>query len=238
MDVRDAVAAGKTTIIMPTGGIESNGPWVAVGKHNYVLRATCEATARKLGNALCAPVIGFVPEGDFEQGAPPTAAGSISIRQEVYEGLVADIATSMKAHGFTHIMLISDNGGSNQTGMQKVAAQLNAKWGKPIAHYIPEYYKSWEAADAYLWDNNIWKKGTLDGVHDDPSVETLIMVNYPDMVRWADRVKAGKASINGVSMADKDQAVKWGRALADVRAKITAEAITKVIASTQSTPAR
>ena len=50
MDVRDALKAGRTTIIIPTGGIEPNGPWLALGKHNYVLRANCDAIARKLGN--------------------------------------------------------------------------------------------------------------------------------------------------------------------------------------------
>ena len=63
MDVRDALKAGKTTVIIPTGGIEPNGPWLVTGKHNYVLRANCDAIARKLGNALCAPIIEFVPEG-------------------------------------------------------------------------------------------------------------------------------------------------------------------------------
>jgi len=54
MEVRDAVNAGKTTAIVGTGGIEQNGPYVATGKHNYVLQATTEAIARKLGNALVA----------------------------------------------------------------------------------------------------------------------------------------------------------------------------------------
>ena len=66
MDVRDAMKAGKTTIIISTGGIEPNGPWLALGKHNYVLRANCDAIARKLGNALCAPIIPLVPEGSIE----------------------------------------------------------------------------------------------------------------------------------------------------------------------------
>src|SRR4029079_10503957 len=57
MEVRDALKAGKTTILVPTGGIEQNGPYQALGKHNYILRATTEAIARKLGNALVAPII-------------------------------------------------------------------------------------------------------------------------------------------------------------------------------------
>ncbi|MEK7401130.1 MAG: creatininase family protein, partial [Gemmatimonadota bacterium] len=63
MDVRDAVAAGKTTVIIAAGGMEPNGPWLVTGKHNYVLQANCEAIARKMGNALCAPIVKFVPEG-------------------------------------------------------------------------------------------------------------------------------------------------------------------------------
>ena len=62
-EVRDALKAGKTTILIPTGGVEQNGPYVVTGKHNYVVRATSEAIARKLGNALIAPIVPFVPEG-------------------------------------------------------------------------------------------------------------------------------------------------------------------------------
>ena len=65
MEVRDAINAGKTTVIVGTGGVEPNGPYVALGKHNYVLQATTEAIARQLGNALVAPIIKFVPEGSI-----------------------------------------------------------------------------------------------------------------------------------------------------------------------------
>ena len=46
MDVRDALASGMTTALIPTGGVEPNGPWLATGKHNFVLRANCDAIAR------------------------------------------------------------------------------------------------------------------------------------------------------------------------------------------------
>ena len=45
LEVRDAMRSGKTTIIIATGGIEQNGPYLALGKHNYILRATTEAIA-------------------------------------------------------------------------------------------------------------------------------------------------------------------------------------------------
>ena len=49
LEVRDALRAGKTTAIVASGGMEQNGPYLATGKHNYILRATTEAIARKLG---------------------------------------------------------------------------------------------------------------------------------------------------------------------------------------------
>src|SRR5271166_5664357 len=69
MEVRDAMKAGKTTVIIPTGGIEQSGPYAPTGRHNYVPKVLAEAIARKLGNALVAPVVPWVPNGTFD---PPT----------------------------------------------------------------------------------------------------------------------------------------------------------------------
>src|SRR5688500_10420064 len=79
METRDAIKAGKTTVIIGTGGLEQNGPYNANGKHNYVLRATCEATARKLGNALCGPLVTVEP-GNIERTA--LTPGRVFVRPE------------------------------------------------------------------------------------------------------------------------------------------------------------
>src|SRR5438132_10858018 len=142
MEVRDALRAGKTTVIVPTGGVEQNGPYLATGKHDYILRGTAEAIARKLGNALVAPIVPFVPEGDID---PPTGhmkyPGTISLTEDTYERLLTDICASFRAHGFREIVLIGDSGG-NQRGMKEVAARLDAKWAgaRTRLHVIPEYY--------------------------------------------------------------------------------------------------
>src|SRR5262249_29868093 len=115
MEVRDAMKDGKTTVIVPTGGVEQNGPYLATGKHDYIIRATSEAIARKLGNALVAPIVAFVPEGDID---PPTEhmkyPGTISLTEGAYEGLLTDICASFRQHGFEHIVLIGDSGGNQQ----------------------------------------------------------------------------------------------------------------------------
>lgn len=235
MDVRDAMAAGKKTVIIPTGGVEPNGPWIALGKHNYVLRATCDAIARKLGNALCAPIIKFVPEGSIEARTGHMASlGTISVDQPTYEALITDVARSMKTHGFENIVLISDNGGSNGIGMKAVAAKLNAVWGTPTVFYVPEYYSSWKGVEEMLVREGVQKPGVSDGVHDDATVGMIMMLTDPKMLRWQERVKTGKATIDGVSLADKEATLKWGKRLVDYRAGVTAEAITKAIAQSKT----
>ena len=70
MEVRDAIAGGKTTVIIPTGGTEQNGPHIVLGKHNYLVKYKAGEIASRLGNALVAPVVAYVPEGNVD---PPTA---------------------------------------------------------------------------------------------------------------------------------------------------------------------
>lgn len=230
LDVRDALAAGRTTVIIPAGGIEPNGPWIALGKHNYIVRPLCEAIARKLGNALCAPVIPFVPEGDIDAKTDHMKSpGTIGVREATYEALVTDIAHSMKAHGFQNIILIGDHGG-DEDGMKAVAAKLQEAWKySPAVYYIPEYYKSWDGAVDLLYKKGLGKAGVTDGLHDDPTVTLLMMVTDPKIVRWEERVKMGKATIDGVSIANKGKALQWGRDLVEYRAAVTVEAITKAI---------
>ncbi|MGH7555890.1 MAG: creatininase family protein, partial [Longimicrobiales bacterium] len=66
-EVRDAIKAGKTTVIIPVGGTEQNGPHMVMGKHNYVITFAANEMAKRLGNALVAPTVKWVPEGDYNE---------------------------------------------------------------------------------------------------------------------------------------------------------------------------
>jgi len=231
MDVRDAMKAGKTTVIISTGGMEPNGPWLALGKHNYVLRANCDAIARKLGDALCAPIVPFVPEGRHE---PPsghmTTPGTISLTEETYAALLGDIVTSYKVGGFKNIIMIGDSGG-NGRGMTAVATKFTELWkGVPFVAHVPEHY-TYSVVSKEMASRGLIKEGTSDGLHDDPIISLNMFMADPKSIRFDERVKAGKASINGVSIADRKKNLEMGRAIVDFRANYTAEAIKKAIAA-------
>ena len=231
MDVRDAMKAGKTTAIISTGGIEPNGPWLALGKHNYVLAANCDAIARKLGNALCAPIIKLVPEGDI---SPKTghmlSPGTMTMREETFEAVLTDAANSLQAHGFTNIVFIGDSGG-NQQGQKTVAEKLTAQWaGRALALHIAEYY-DYAGAAKYMSEHGIKQAEPGDALHDDPIIALNMFATDPKTIRYDARVKAGKATINGVSLADRATAVAWAKQIVDFRSSIAVTAINKAIAA-------
>jgi creatinine amidohydrolase len=230
MEVRDALKAGKTTVVVPTGGVEQNGPYLTTGKHNVVLRATGEAIARKLGDALVAPTVAFVPEGDID---PPTShmkyPGTISLTEDTYQRLLVDICDSLRVHSFRHVVLIGDSGG-NQKGMKEVAARLNTRWKEKKArvHFIPEYY-DYGAVKRWLDQQGIRQKD--EGFHDDFAMTAQMMAVDPTSVRMKQRIKAGKFSINGVDLAPAEKTIEWGKKIIDYRATATVKAIRKSLGS-------
>jgi creatinine amidohydrolase len=229
MEIRDALRAGKTTILIPTGGIEQNGPYLATGKHNTILRGTTEAIARKLGNALVAPIVGFVPEGDIEPASLHMKyPGTISLTEETYRRLLIDLCASFRAHGFQHIVLIGDSGG-NQEGMKNVAAELNARWtdGRSRVHYIAEYY---DYPEVEKWLETQGIRQTPEGLHDDFAITAQMMAVDPRTVRMQQRMEVGKFRINGISLTPAETTIQWGKKIIAHRAEITVAAIERAIA--------
>jgi len=236
MDVRDAIAAGKKTVIVPTGGMEPNGPWLVTGKHNYVLHTNCDAIARKLGNALCAPIVKFVPEGSYD---PPTghmtSPGTITAREGTFRALLTDIAASLKAHGFENIIYIGDSGG-NQGGQRAVADSLTALWkGAPVVAHVQEYY-DYASVAKHMEERGV-KPTKSDGLHDDPEISLNMFADDPKSIRYEERVKAGKSDINGFSLADRKKITALAKEVVAYRAQVTADAINRAIANKGTLPA-
>lgn len=230
MDVRDAMAAGKKTIIIPSGGMEPNGPWVTLGKHNWVLETNCEAIAKALGDALCAPVVKFVPEGSYEE--PRTGhmltMGTISLKPASYEALLTDIASSLKANGFERIFFIGDSGGNI-----KPAAAVSQKLSdaKTLVASIPEYYNYDEVEKMLRGKGVLTAKNPNDGLHDSVGITLNILAKHPSEVRLDERIATKNATLAGVSFADKAASMKLAQEVIDFRTKVTVDAMKKAIAA-------
>src|SRR5215475_15643494 len=82
VEVKQALAAGKTTALIYTGGVEQRGPQNANGGHNLIAHAVVEAIARKLGNAIYLPVLPYTPN-DAE-----SIPGTIGITNELLAAML------------------------------------------------------------------------------------------------------------------------------------------------------
>jgi creatinine amidohydrolase/Fe(II)-dependent formamide hydrolase-like protein len=144
VEVRGALDAGYTRVIVPSGGIEQNGPHMILGKHDHIVGWTAERIAGELGHTLVTPVVSFVPEGNY---APPTGhmrfPGTIGVPEEVFAGVLEGIARSLKASGFKTICFVADHGGSMKP-QGDVAARLSREWAaegiKVIS--VDDYYNA------------------------------------------------------------------------------------------------
>jgi creatinine amidohydrolase len=183
-EIRDAIHAGKTTLIIPIGGTEQTGPYVAVGKHNVRAKILSQRIAERLGNAIVAPVIAYVPEGSY---APPTShmrfPGTITVPDDVFEKTLESAANSFKVHGFRNIVFLGDHGGY-QNDLSHVVAQLNKSWaGSGARAFVPaEYYGT-----SYAGYNQILREhGFRDdeiGTHAGLADTSLLLAVAPQMVR-------------------------------------------------------
>ena len=227
LEVRDLLRSGTTTALILTGGIEENGPYLTTGKHNHVLRVMGESIARRLGNALVAPIVTIEP-GNPERADVP---GGIRLSQATFEAVLRDMAVSLKAQGFTDIFLLGDSGG-NGRGMAAVAAELAEAWagsGALIAH-VPEYYNY---ADVLAYQRDVLgidEDPRLEGLHDDYYITSIIMNDDPEYVRLQQRIEAGKASINGISIVPPERTIEHGRKLIEFRTDVAVEAIRRAMA--------
>ncbi len=235
MEIRDAIKAGKTTALILTGGVESNGPHLATGKHNYALAVMGEAIARKLGNALVAPIVTLEPgRPDSDRVAP----GSVFLSPETYEAVLTDMSLSLKSMGFTNVVLMGDSGG-NQNGMKTVAAKLTTRFnGKPARFFfIPEYY-DYPSVRKYVQANGVPEKMEFeassgsDGIHEEYSIDAIMMLHDPKTVRLEERIKANRATINGVSLLPVEKTLDMARKIVELRATQTVAAIKKAMSTT------
>jgi len=149
VELRERIAHGSTTVIVPIGGTEQNGAHMVLGKHNVRAHVLADRIADALGNAIVAPTIAYVPEGSIH---PPAAhmkyAGTISVPDAVFEALLAATARSFKQHGFKDVVFLGDHGGY-QSDLTHVADTLNREWAKDPAcraHAPLEYYRITQTA--------------------------------------------------------------------------------------------
>src|SRR5512143_3301962 len=183
-ELRERIAEGATTIIVPVGGTEQNGPHMTLGKHNVRVERLAERIATQLGNAVVAPVVAYVPEGGI---GPPTAhmrfPGTIAVPSQAFEATRESAGRSFRLHGFHDVVFLGDHGGY-QKELRAAADVLNREWRASTvrAHAIADYYRAAEVA----WPEALRAKGYRDdeiGTHAGLADTSLALAVDPRLVR-------------------------------------------------------
>jgi creatinine amidohydrolase/Fe(II)-dependent formamide hydrolase-like protein len=147
-ELKAMIATGTTTVLIPIGGTEQNGPHMALGKHNVRVKFLAGQIAQRLGNAVVAPVIAYVPEGAI---SPPVAhmrfSGTISIPQSTFESILESAANSFRQHGFHDVVFLGDHGGYQKSEVN-AANRINRKAGSASpfrAYALTAFYEAAQA---------------------------------------------------------------------------------------------
>jgi creatinine amidohydrolase/Fe(II)-dependent formamide hydrolase-like protein len=150
-EVKQALADGKTTALIYTGGTEQRGPQNANGGHTLMARYTAKAIAVKLGNAIVMPVLPYTPNN-----ASATLPGTIGLTPDLLAALLFRITEQTIATGFKNVVLMGDHGGGQPAAYKTVADSLDKVYGPKGIHvyFCDEVYaKAQGDFDKWLADN-------------------------------------------------------------------------------------
>jgi creatinine amidohydrolase/Fe(II)-dependent formamide hydrolase-like protein len=219
VEVRSAIVNGYTTVIVPSGGVEQNGPHMVLGKHNYIVQWAAKKIAAELSRTLVAPVVPFVPEGGYD---PPEGhlrfPGTIGVSEQAYTQVLEGVARSLKAGGFTTICFIADHGGSLKP-QAEVAARLAKEWAQQGVRVIDvsDYYA--DEAQTKLLEAQGETSASI-GQHAGITDSSELLAAHPegvDLSRFANAPFSFES--NGVSGDPMKASAERGRALLDLKVK-------------------
>jgi creatinine amidohydrolase len=231
VQVQSAVQSGHTTVVVPTGGIEQNGPHMIVGKHDYIVGWAADKIATGLGRTLVAPVVSYVPQGQYEPAEGHLRfPGTIGLPNQVFGQVLEGIARSLRAGGFKTICFIGDHGGS-QDVQAEVADRLTKLWAKDgvrVIHVAAYYDDKAQFKKLVAEGETVAKIGQHAGIID----TSELMAIHPPGVDLSRYVRPALIPITtGVVGDPTTSSVERGRALIDMRIAAAIQQIRSVLPS-------
>jgi creatinine amidohydrolase len=246
-EVRDAIAAGKTTAIYYAASTEQNGPGVALGKHVFIAHYLAPIIAAQLGNALVYPTMPFAPTGNWGLVGPGVIdpakrtghmryAGSVNLAEEAFGEVARDVALSAISAGFKNVVLMCDHGGPAQSQLAKVAEKMNREWsGKGVhVYYIPDlYYKEKDVMKEYTLKHGLpldSHAGT-DDTSELMYVDKMVNGDSPKWIRPANLVNAHEGDGTGVDGDETKATLALGKMFTDAKVSFAVNQIKQLIAA-------
>ena len=238
-EFRDMLKDGYTTVLIMTGGVENNDGNLQMNKHNINIKLLGEMMARRMGKTLVAPLVTLEP-GNAGPNIQPGRAGPM-LSQATYTALLFDMGNSLRSMGFKEVFYMGDSGG-NARGMQTAADSLTKLYAdspdRVVFKHIPEFYNHTSVVQPYIQNElkipegiKIGASSGTSGLHEELGIDATMALADPQSIRFAQRVKAGQAEINGIKFESLAWLQELGRKVADLRVTTAIDAINAYRAS-------
>jgi len=234
---------GKTTVLIFNGGTEQRGPHAVLGGHTFIAREVAAGIARKLGNALVAPVLPFsITTVDAK------LPGGVTLNADLYKRVNTAVVESMVTNGFKAIVLMGDHGGGQQE-LADLAAVLDRRFIPKGVHVYfcgDVYEKSDTEFAAYLKSKGL-PASTHGGIPDtsellalQPASGLWVRDSYKttvgDPVLPAGQKADSNARLlnNGITGDPRPSTTELGRTYIDLRIRNAVAQIQAMIATKRS----
>jgi creatinine amidohydrolase/Fe(II)-dependent formamide hydrolase-like protein len=147
---------GKTSVLIVTGGTEERGPHDVLGGHTFMARNKGVEIAKKLGNALVAPVLPIAVQATGLRENTNTPGG-VQLPPDVFKAVQMAEVESMAMNGFKDIFLMGDHGGGQQEIRQAADEEDRKLSSKGIrVYYIGDFYtKAHDDIDLYFYEHKL-----------------------------------------------------------------------------------
>lgn len=181
-EIGQRIQSGQDSVIINLASTEQHGLHLAECTDEVIGLGLACGLAERLGDALVAPPI--IPGLSEHHLALP---GSLSIRPEIFKGIIEDYVTCYKNHGFKKFILLASHGGNMDTA-NKMADEFNVRF--PDDRFISALTLEslMKILMTYEMENNM-PAGSCGGHA--CAFETSIMLYFaPELVKM-DKAKAG-----------------------------------------------
>ena len=217
VEISNEIKEGRDTVILPIGGYEQNGPYVILDKHHEIIKMVLKQ-ASKYVNILIGPVFTFTP--GVKQTDRMTYPGTSDIPPELFMSLLLQVILGYQMQGFKRIVIVTDHGGRVDTVINPIVQtvdKFNSLYKDTSkAIFYDKFYDIYEMRQ-WLSENGI--NEVSEGYHDEIYMESLLSVKNLDFIRYDDRKKNNKLSINGIDISDVKKLIMLGKNLLRQRLK-------------------
>lgn len=248
-EVREAIAAGKTTAIYYAASTEQNGPGVALGKHVFIAHYLSQKIAAQLKDALVYSTMPFAPTGDWglsgsgvidpaKKTGHMRYAGSVNLSEEAFGAVAHDVTLSAISAGFKNIVLMCDHGGKAQLQLEQVAKAMNAEWTAKGVHvyYIPDlYFKEKEVMKDYMQKHGlpVDSHAGTDDTSELMYVDKMVNGKVSKWIRPSKLIKGHEGDSTGVDGDQIKATLALGKMFTDVKVSFAVNQIKQLIAAGQ-----